>query len=93
MKFKVTKVVASLGILAVLSAALCVMVPASQTVEAEELAQETKQQTIPAKTEDRNSGENNSRGTPPSGIEEIKERGVLVAGIPRDDLLAFYEDD
>lgn len=93
MKFKVTKVVASLGILAVLSAALCVMVPASQTVEAEELAQETKQQTIPAKTEDRNSGENNSRGTPPSGIEEIKERGVLVAGIPRDDLLAFYEED
>ena len=88
MKFKVTKVVASLGILAVLSAALCVMVPASQTVEAEELAQETKQQTIPAKTEDRN-----SRGTPPSGIEEIKERGVLVAGIPRDDLLAFYEED
>ena len=88
MKFKVTKVVASLGILAVLSAALCVMVPASQTVEAEELAQETKQQTIPAKTEDRN-----SRGTTPSGIEEIKERGVLVAGIPRDDLLAFYEED
>ena len=94
MKFKGTKVVISLGILAVLFAVLFVMVPASKTVEAEELAQETEQQqTIPAKTEDRKSGENISRETAPGGIEEIKERGVLVAGIPRDDLLAFYEED
>lgn len=94
MKFKGTKVVVSLGILAVLSAALFVMIPTSQTVEAEELAKEAEQQqTIPAKTEDIKSRENNSRETAPGGIEEIKERGVLVAGIPRDDLLAFYEED
>ena len=94
MRLKGTKVVISLGILAVLFTAAFVMVPASGMAEAEEPAQKTEQrQTLPAKAGGRKSGENNSRETVPGGIEEIKERGVLVAGIPRDNLLAFYEED
>lgn len=93
MRLKDTKGIIAHGISAVLLVAALVMLPASGKVEAEEPAQETTQQAIPENVGDTKSTENNSRGTVSGGIEEIRERGVLVAGIPKDDLLAFYEED
>lgn len=94
MRLKGTKFAISLGLLAVLLTTAFAMLPASGTAEAEEPAQEAqRRQTLPSKAGGRRSGKENSRETASGGIEEIRERGVLVAGIPRDDLLAFYEED
>lgn len=94
MRFKDTKKGICHGISAVLLVAALVMLPASGKVEAEESGQQAAGlQTVRENAKDTGSVDNNSRETVSGGIEEIRERGVLVAGIPRDDLLAFYEED
>lgn len=94
MRFKDTKKVICHGISAVMLVAALVMLPASGKVEAEESGQQAAgQQTVRENAKDTGSVDNNSRETVSGGIGEIRERGVLVAGIPGDDLLAFYEED
>ena len=93
MRHKGTKGVIFHGISAVLLAAVLVMLPASGKAEAQEQAagQQTTREDV--KDKDSNSTENSRRETVSGGIGEIRERGYLVAGIPSDDLLAFYEED
>ena len=55
------------------------IVLAGQNVAAGETAKERKADGI--------------RQKPAGGIAEIQERGVLIAGLPGEDLLAFYEED
>lgn len=96
MKLKGTKAGIFSGILAVVLTALFVMVPASGRAEAEELPKEAGQQEPAIKQEPATKQEENKssiREKASGGIEEIKERGVLVAGLPGEDLLAFYEED